>query len=82
MDPSLINESRHNNPLHWKDDRPELAKGKTKGQKDAIREHYWKKAKLDVAAYILTALRFFYEENKDQIFAPYNFSYVKTLANL
>ena len=35
-------------------------------------------AKRWVVSYIVTALRFFYEQNQDQILAPYNFEYVKT----
>ncbi|KAJ1257150.1 hypothetical protein BS78_K194300 [Paspalum vaginatum] len=73
LDPSIINQGRHDWPLKLKDDSAKLAAGKTKVEKEAIRHQLHKQAQREVISYIVTALRFFYDENQDQILAPYHF---------
>ena len=79
LDPSLFNQVSHDWPLKLKDDSEKLAAGQTKSEKEAIRQKLHKQAQRTVAAYIVIALTFFYEENQDQILAPYKFEYVKNL---
>ena len=80
LDPSLINQSQHDYPLRLKDDSKELREGKTKEGRKKIRAELLRKYKRKVVSYIVTALKFLHEDNRDQIFDPYNFKYVENLA--
>ena len=79
FNPSLIHQSQHDFPLKLKDDSEELRAGKTKAEKEAIREKLHRNSKAKVASYICNALKFFHDKKRDQILAPYNFEYVNTL---
>ena len=78
LDPSIINQGRQDWPLKLADDSKDLVAGTTKEERDEIRHALHRREKKKVAAYINNALTFFHEQNRDEIYTPYNFEYVKT----
>ncbi|KAJ1276977.1 hypothetical protein BS78_05G258500 [Paspalum vaginatum] len=72
LDPSLINQSRHDWPLQLPDNHDKLAAGQTK-KEEAIRHKLHKLAQRDVVSYLVNCLRFFDDEKIEEVLAPYNF---------
>ena len=75
LSPGAIAQTMFEWPLMLKYDAPELAEWKTNEEKDLIHRELLKKARSDVMIYLYNALRFFHEEGKEYIYAPYNFEY-------
>lgn len=75
LSPEAIAQTNWSSYLKLRDDHPDLANAKTLKERDDIRKAKCKEAKQKVAAYICNSLRFFHEEGKQYIYAPYLFEY-------